>query len=110
MAYFRFDINDATGDLDANRPVPFRLTPNISEFLTTIGVSGPLTASMIAVARCFAQPNFKVGLGIFCEKCGPILSQWCSKPANQEGDVRMEYLEKVWNVHCLKMQKGRPLC
>lgn len=61
MSYFRFDINDATGDLDANRPVPFRLTPNISEFLTSIGVSGPLTASMIAVARCFAQPNFKVG-------------------------------------------------
>ncbi|KAM4023906.1 transformation/transcription domain-associated protein [Anomaloglossus baeobatrachus] len=60
VAYFRFDINDANGDLDANRPVPFRLTPNISEFLTTIGVSGPLTASMIAVARCFAQPNFKV--------------------------------------------------
>lgn len=72
VAYFRFDINDATGDLDANRPVPFRLTPNISEFLTTIGVSGPLTASMIAVARCFAQPNFKVGLSIFCEKHGPI--------------------------------------
>lgn len=23
-------------------------------------MSGPLTASMIAVARCFAQPNFKV--------------------------------------------------
>ncbi|XP_017273988.1 transformation/transcription domain-associated protein isoform X3 [Kryptolebias marmoratus] len=60
VSYFRFDINDATGDLDANRPVPFRLTPNISEFLSTIGVSGPLTASMIAVARCFAQPNFKV--------------------------------------------------
>ncbi|KAM3859386.1 transformation/transcription domain-associated protein isoform 3-T3 [Diretmus argenteus] len=60
VSYFRFDINDAMGDLDANRPVPFRLTPNISEFLTTIGVSGPLTASMIAVARCFAQPNFKV--------------------------------------------------
>ena len=68
MAYFRFDINDATGDLDANRPVPFRLTPNISEFLTTIGVSGPLTASMIAVARCFAQPNFKVGKGSSCEE------------------------------------------
>ena len=63
VAYFRFDINDATGDLDANRPVPFRLTPNISEFLTTIGVSGPLTASMIAVARCFALPNFMVGHG-----------------------------------------------
>lgn len=29
---------------------------------------------MIAVARCFAQPNFKVGLSIFCEKGGPIPS------------------------------------
>lgn len=70
VAYFRFDINDATGDLDANRPVPFRLTPNISEFLTTIGVSGPLTASMIAVARCFAQPNFKVGHGLSAKSAG----------------------------------------
>ncbi|XP_078728881.1 transformation/transcription domain-associated protein isoform X3 [Lampetra fluviatilis] len=60
VAYFRFDINDATGDLDANRPVPFRLTPNVSEFLTPVGVAGPLAASMIAIARCFAQPSFKV--------------------------------------------------
>lgn len=81
VAYFRFDINDATGDLDANRPVPFRLTPNISEFLTTIGVSGPLTASMIAVARCFAQPNFKVSKqwtestsGIIIAQQGPAVS------------------------------------
>uniref|UniRef100_UPI00358E7EB0 transformation/transcription domain-associated protein-like n=1 Tax=Myxine glutinosa TaxID=7769 RepID=UPI00358E7EB0 len=58
--FFRFDIDDATGDLDTIRPVPFRITPNISEFLTPIGVSGPLTASMIAVARCFAQNSFKV--------------------------------------------------
>ncbi|XP_077870553.1 transformation/transcription domain-associated protein [Saccoglossus kowalevskii] len=58
--YFRFDIDDAKGDLDANRPVPFRLTPNIAEFLTSVGVSGVLTASMIAVARCFVQPNFKL--------------------------------------------------
>jgi hypothetical protein len=49
-----------TGDLDANRPVPFRLTPNILEYLSTIGISGPLTASMIAAARCLVQPSFKV--------------------------------------------------
>ena len=49
-----------TGDLDANRPVPFRLTPNIAEFLTTTGVTGPLTASMIATARCFVQPQYKL--------------------------------------------------
>ena len=46
--------------MDANRPVPFRLTHNISELITTTGVNGPLTASMIAVARCFVQPNFKI--------------------------------------------------
>ena len=49
-----------TGELDANRPVPFRLTPNIAEFLTTVGVNGVLTASMIAVARCFVQPTFQL--------------------------------------------------
>ena len=48
------------GELDANRPVPFRLTPNIAEFLTTIGVIGPLTASMVAAARCLVQPQYKL--------------------------------------------------
>lgn len=60
ISYFKFDIDDQTGDLDANRPVPFRLTPNISEFLTSTGVTGPLTASMIATARCFVQPQYKL--------------------------------------------------
>ena len=60
VSYFRFDTDDASGELAANRPVPFRLTPNISEFITSIGVNGPLTASMIATARCLVQPNFKV--------------------------------------------------
>ncbi|XP_028982080.1 transformation/transcription domain-associated protein [Diachasma alloeum] len=60
VAYFKFDIDDTSGELDANRPVPFRLTPNILEFLTTTGVSGPLTASAIATARCLVQPSFKV--------------------------------------------------
>lgn len=46
--------------MDTTRPVPFRLTPNIIEFLSIIGISGPLTASMIATARCFVYPNFKV--------------------------------------------------
>lgn len=51
VAYFKFDVNDATGKLDESRPVPFRLTPNIVEYLSCIGISGPLTASMIAAAR-----------------------------------------------------------
>ncbi|EZA54681.1 Transformation/transcription domain-associated protein [Ooceraea biroi] len=60
IAYFKFDIDDTSGELDANRPVPFRLTPNILEFLTATGVCGPLTASTIATARCLVQPSFQV--------------------------------------------------
>ncbi|XP_075234435.1 transcription-associated protein Nipped-A isoform X2 [Lycorma delicatula] len=60
ISYFKFDIDDTTGELDANRPVPFRLTPNLLELLTDAGVAGPLSASIIATARCFIQPNFKV--------------------------------------------------
>lgn len=48
------------GELDTTRPVPFRLTPNIIEYLSAVGINGPLTASMIATARCFVYPNFKV--------------------------------------------------
>ena len=55
VSYFRFD-----SDIDASRSVHFRLTHNFSEFMTSIGVTGPMTASMIATARCFTHPNFKV--------------------------------------------------
>ena len=49
-----------TGELNGNRAVPFRLTPNLSELITEIGICGPLIASMIATARCFSYPNFKL--------------------------------------------------
>ena len=51
ISYFKFDVDDVTGELDSNRPVPFRLTPNLTELVTGVGVAGPLTASMIAAAR-----------------------------------------------------------
>ena len=51
VSYFKFDVDDVTGELDSNRPVPFRLTPNLTEMITSMGVSGPLTASTIAAAR-----------------------------------------------------------
>ncbi|CAG9767854.1 unnamed protein product [Ceutorhynchus assimilis] len=60
ISYFKFDVDESTGELDQTRPVPFRLTPNIVEFIGSIGISGPLTASMIATARCLVYPNFKV--------------------------------------------------
>lgn len=60
ISYFKFDIDDSTGDLDSNRPVPFRLTPNISEFLTPHGVNGPVVCGMISLARCMVYPNYKL--------------------------------------------------
>ena len=49
-----------SGELDANRPVPFRLTPNLWEFITPVGVHGVVAHSMIAVARCLVQPQFSI--------------------------------------------------
>ena len=46
-----------TGHLDANRPVPFRLTPALQTLLTKLGMTGPLQMSMLATARCLVQPN-----------------------------------------------------
>ena len=37
ISYFKFDVDDVTGELDSNRPVPFRMTPNVVEFMTSIG-------------------------------------------------------------------------
>lgn len=60
ISYFKFDIDDVTGEMNAARSVPFRLTPNITEFINNIGIMGPLQASIIATARCFLQPNYQV--------------------------------------------------
>lgn len=59
VSYFKFDSDDSS-ELDANRPVPFRLTPNLGDFITNIGMAGPLTASGISVARCLVSPNFQI--------------------------------------------------
>ena len=56
----RFDISDSTGELHSERCVPFRLTPNIAEFISPVGVSSVLSAAMVSTARCFLQPNLKV--------------------------------------------------
>lgn len=60
ICYFKFDVDDSSGELDVTRPVPFRLTPNIVEYLSGIGIAGPFTAAAVATARCLVQPNFKL--------------------------------------------------
>lgn len=57
VCYYKFDMNEDSG---LSKPVPFRLTPNIVNFLTSTGVNGPLSASIVAIARCLSQPNYQV--------------------------------------------------
>lgn len=85
VSYFKFDVEDLNGELDANRPVPFRLTPNMVEFLTMIGVGGPLTASMIAAARCLVQPSAKVSSILKAVLRDEMIS-WHKKKTNDEKD------------------------
>lgn len=40
--------------------MPFRLTPNIAEFVTPVGVNGVMTAAMVAAARCLVEPQFSI--------------------------------------------------
>lgn len=62
VSYYKFDLDDSNGEMSSLKTVPFRLTPNITEFISNIGVLGPYTACMMATSRCFLQPNFQVKL------------------------------------------------
>ncbi|RUP49800.1 hypothetical protein BC936DRAFT_141434 [Jimgerdemannia flammicorona] len=66
--------------------VPFRLTPNIQNFITPVGVEGMFTSSLMAVARCLTEPEFELDqyLSIFIRD---ELVTWHSinhKPANDQ--------------------------
>jgi transformation/transcription domain-associated protein len=108
VSYFKFDVDDVTGELDVNRPVPFRLTPNIAEFLTNIGISGPLTASAIATARCFVQPNFKVSfLGNFCSRLfNKILFKF---PRQLSTILRTILRDEIIAVHKKRLMDEKPV-
>ncbi|WVQ95626.1 hypothetical protein IAU59_002724 [Kwoniella sp. CBS 9459] len=45
--------------------VPFRLTPNMQNFITRVGIEGVVTAATTAIARCLTQPEFDLS-GTLC--------------------------------------------
>ncbi|WWC98567.1 hypothetical protein V866_005459 [Kwoniella sp. B9012] len=45
--------------------VPFRLTPNMQNFITRVGIEGVVTAACTAIARCLTQPEFDLS-GTLC--------------------------------------------
>lgn len=46
------------GEFCNEKPVPFRLTPNVVEFISPLGVHGLLSSIKIAMARCLIQPQY----------------------------------------------------
>ncbi|XP_065177696.1 transformation/transcription domain-associated protein-like isoform X2 [Sycon ciliatum] len=57
--FYRFDVDKQTGSLlNEDRVAPFRLTPNILSLLAPLNLEGPLSAAMVATARCLADPSF----------------------------------------------------
>ena len=46
------------GQLDANRPVPLRLTSGLQTFIGPFSKQGPFKLNMIAVCRCLVDPKF----------------------------------------------------
>ena len=53
-----FQLNQLISDFNAERPAPFRLTPNITEFITSAGVHGLFSTIIISLARCLVQPQY----------------------------------------------------
>ncbi len=60
----------------------------MAEFLTSIGVAGPLTASMIAAARCLVQPSAKVS-AILKAVLRDEMIAWHKKKTADEKDVNV---------------------
>lgn len=60
----KFDLNESSHSVascegfNLPRAVPFRLTPNLVDFVTSTGVHGPMASIMIALARCLSQPQY----------------------------------------------------
>ena len=59
VSYFKFDY-DLKREFDISRPVSFRLTPNITEFMLRLGLDGPFLTTMVATSRCFLEPKYSM--------------------------------------------------
>ncbi|KFM63949.1 Transformation/transcription domain-associated protein, partial [Stegodyphus mimosarum] len=50
-----FKFESLEGNVHTVRRVPFRLTPNIYQFVTPLGIRGVVTAVLLATANCFKK-------------------------------------------------------
>ena len=65
-----------TGQFDANRPVPFRLTPGLQHLISQISITGSFQFSMIAACRCLVQPQYSLE-SLLCAILRDECIAWC---------------------------------
>lgn len=114
QAYFKFDIKKPTGELDANRSVPFRFTPSLQTFISTLGKTGVLTMCMLATARCLAQPYFSIQSIIrailrdeyiaWYKKQEEVLTGSIINPADISGDIIVKFVTNAVTAIMTRLQ------
>jgi transformation/transcription domain-associated protein len=60
---YPWDLNvtfNRDGEIVAPEPVPFRLTPNLVNFITPVGITGLFSSAMISAAEAISDTEFKV--------------------------------------------------
>lgn len=53
-------FNQTNGIFANMDPVPFRLTPNIQNFMTPVGIEGPFVSCLVAAARSLTEPELEL--------------------------------------------------
>ncbi|KAI8806472.1 hypothetical protein BJ742DRAFT_680099, partial [Cladochytrium replicatum] len=91
----------ATGFLFQNKEsVPFRLTPNLSHFITETGMEGPFASSILAIARSVTEPEYDLEdfLSLFVRDELVAWQQGSRKPATLTEQQTRELIAQNVNV------------
>ena len=65
------------GVIIAPEPIPFRLTPNLVNFVTPVGITGLFSAALIASAQTVNDPEFRVQVSAKATLFPAALSAFC---------------------------------
>jgi len=55
-------LNTSSPVLQQNDVTPFRLTPNVQDFITPTGIEGLMTAALLSLARGLLEPEVRVSM------------------------------------------------
>eukprot|EP00039_Didymoeca_costata_P006396 m.89800 g.89800 ORF g.89800 m.89800 type:complete len:936 (+) comp13242_c0_seq1:3049-5856(+) len=88
-------------------PIPFRLTPNIVNFITPVGITGLFSASMVAAAHTLIDPEFRIEDYLCCLFRDEMLSWFAAHHESRSmsamsNEMLVEMVYK--NVNAMKKQ------